>query len=54
MPHPSPWPFYLTVALLAGFYAVLLNWWPVAVAALAATVACVMGWFWPRYETQET
>ena len=54
MPHPSPWPFILTAALLGGFYAVLLDWWPVAVAALAGTVAALMGWFWPRHETQET
>ena len=54
MPHPSPWPFLLSVALLAGCYAVLLEWWPVAVAALVGAIAGLMGWFWPRHETQET
>ncbi|MDQ3946716.1 MAG: cytochrome c oxidase subunit I [Actinomycetota bacterium] len=54
MPHPSPWPFLLTVALTVLFYAVLLDWWPVAVAALVASVGGLAGWFAPRGETQET
>ena len=54
MPHSSPWPFLLAVALLVLFSAVLLELWAVAVAAVAATGAGLAGWFWPRDETQET
>jgi heme/copper-type cytochrome/quinol oxidase subunit 1 len=54
MPHESVWPFALSVAMTATFYALLLEWY---VVAMVATVACglgIMGWFWPRGETQET
>lgn len=54
MPHPSPWPFILTLALTALFVAVLLDVWAVAVAAVVAAGAGLAGWFWPRNETQET
>lgn len=54
MPHASPWPFYLSVALLGFFYAVLID---AHLAAVVMSVICgvaLMGWFWPRGETQET
>jgi heme/copper-type cytochrome/quinol oxidase subunit 1 len=54
MPHATVWPFLLSVALLVGFYALLLDAWAVAVAAVVASGAALMGWFWPRGETQET
>ncbi|MFN2525498.1 MAG: cytochrome c oxidase subunit I [Actinomycetota bacterium] len=54
MPRESPWPFYLTLALLAFFYSVLLDAHLVTVAAIVAAGAALMGWFWPRGETQET
>ena len=54
MAHASPWPFYLSVALLAFFYAVLLDAHVVAIVAAAGCIATLMGWFWPRGETQET
>jgi cytochrome c oxidase subunit I+III len=54
MPHESPWPFYLTVAMAVFFYAVLLDSWLVAIAATLACGAAIAGWFHPRGETQET
>jgi cytochrome c oxidase subunit 1/cytochrome c oxidase subunit I+III len=54
MAHASPWPFYLTLGLLALFYGVLFDAYPVAIAAALGCVGALMGWFWPRGETQET
>jgi cytochrome c oxidase subunit I+III len=54
MPQASLWPFLLTVAMLVGVYAVLLDAWWVAIGAAVASVVGVMGWFWPRGQTQET
>jgi cytochrome c oxidase subunit I+III len=54
MPRRSPWPLFLTLAMLFGFYGVLLGAWPVAAVGGAACVGCLMGWLWPRGETQET
>ncbi|MGH2808309.1 MAG: cytochrome c oxidase subunit I [Actinomycetota bacterium] len=54
MPHASPWPFMLSIALFVFFYAVLLEAWSAAIAGFVLVVAGIMGWFWPRGETQET
>ncbi len=54
MPHGSPWPFYLSVSLLFFFYAVLLDAHAVTIAAAVACAGTLLGWFWPRNETQET
>jgi cytochrome c oxidase subunit 1/cytochrome c oxidase subunit I+III len=54
MPHETPWPFYLSVCLAALFYALLLDAYAVAVVAAVASASALMGWFWPRGETQET
>jgi hypothetical protein len=54
MPHATVWPFLLSVALLVGVYALLLDAFVVAGAAAVASGIAVMGWFWPRGETQET
>jgi heme/copper-type cytochrome/quinol oxidase subunit 1 len=54
MPHASPWPMFLTLALMLTFYGMLLSSWGVAVAGAAASVGALMGWLWPRGETQET
>jgi hypothetical protein len=35
-------------------YAVLLDVWALAAAAVLACIASFMGWFWPRGQTQET
>jgi cytochrome c oxidase subunit 1/cytochrome c oxidase subunit I+III len=54
MPHASPWPFWFAVALLVLFVALLLEWWFLALVAVAANAAAMMGWFWPRGQTQES
>jgi cytochrome c oxidase subunit I+III len=54
MPHASPWPFFLTVALTLAFYGVLLAAWVVAAVGGIASAGALMGWLWPRGQTQET
>jgi cytochrome c oxidase subunit 1/cytochrome c oxidase subunit I+III len=54
MPHASVWPFLLSTALLVLAFAVLLDNWALTVAALVASVGGLIGWYWPRGQTQET
>jgi hypothetical protein len=54
MPHATPWPFVLTVAMMLTFYGVLLDHYMMAGVGAAGSVAGLLGWFWPRGETQET
>jgi cytochrome c oxidase subunit I+III len=54
MPHASPWPFALSVAITVLFYGVLFGSVIVSVVGALGSVAGVMGWFWPKQETQET
>ena len=54
MPHASPWPFTLTVALMVLAYGVLLDAWLLAGVGAAGTLVGITGWFWPRGETQES
>jgi cytochrome c oxidase subunit I+III len=54
MPHASPWPLFLTLALMLAFYGVLLSSWMVAAVGAIASAGTLMGWLWPRGETQET
>ena len=54
MPHASPWPFYFAVALTVLFFMILAELWYVAVLAGVASVMTMVGWYWPRHETQET
>jgi cytochrome c oxidase subunit 1/cytochrome c oxidase subunit I+III len=54
MPHASPWPFVLTAAMTLAFFGVLTGSWTVAVAGAAAGAGSIIGWLWPRGETQET
>ena len=54
MPHESPWPFRLALALLVVFYGVLIDFWPLAVTGVAGCIVGIAGWFWPREQTQET
>jgi cytochrome c oxidase subunit I len=54
MPHASVWPFLLSAALLVLAFAVLLDNWALAVATVVASVGALMGWYWPRGQTQET
>ncbi|HYZ14131.1 MAG TPA: cytochrome c oxidase subunit I [Actinomycetota bacterium] len=54
MPHASPWPLFLTLALMVAFYGVLLSSWMVAAVGAIASAGTLTGWLWPRGETQET
>jgi hypothetical protein len=54
MPHGSPWPFYLSLALTLAFTGMLVGSVAVIGAGVVATIVCICGWFWPRGETQET
>ena len=54
MPHESPWPLILTIAMLIFFYGILSDAYVIAAIGGAASVAGLMGWFYPRGETQET
>jgi cytochrome c oxidase subunit I+III len=54
MPHASPWPFFLTLALTLTFYGVLLSAWVVAAVGAVVSAGALMGWLWPRGQTQET
>jgi cytochrome c oxidase subunit I len=54
MPHSTPWPFLLALALVVVFTALLVDAWAVAIAGVVACAAGLAGWFWPRAQTQET
>ena len=54
MPHGSPWPFYLTLALTLLFTGLLVGSVALSGVGGAGTVVGICGWFWPRGETQET
>jgi cytochrome c oxidase subunit I+III len=54
MPHESPWPLILTVAMLTFLYGILIDVYVVAAIGAAASIAGLIGWFYPRGETQET
>ncbi|HYX79182.1 MAG TPA: cytochrome c oxidase subunit I [Actinomycetota bacterium] len=54
MPHESPWPFWMTVAMMLAFYGALVGSWEVAAFGGVLTGGAMAGWLWPRGETQET
>jgi cytochrome c oxidase subunit I+III len=54
MPHQSPWPLILTVAMLTFLYGVLIDAYVVAAIGAVGSAAGLIGWFYPRGETQET
>jgi cytochrome c oxidase subunit I+III len=54
MPHETPWPFLLTLALVVVFVGLLIEAWVVAIAGAVLCGAGLAGWFWPRAQTQET
>ncbi len=54
MPHASPWPFWLSVAMTVLFFLLLVESWTLAVLAVVFCVAGMVGWYWPRNQTQET
>ena len=54
MPHGSPWPFYLSLALSVLFVGMLLSSVVIAAIGGVASAAALFGWFWSRGETQES
>src|SRR5581483_6591027 len=53
MPHETPWPLLLAVALAGVFVGLLVRSPVVWGVGAVATAVSVAGWFWPRGETQE-
>lgn len=53
MPHDSPWPLLLVLALTITLYGVLFGAALVIGLGLGGVIGAVIGWFWPRGETQE-
>jgi len=47
------WPFFLTVGLLGFFYGALVRVGLVAVLGGFVSLVSVVGWIWPRGQTQE-
>jgi cytochrome c oxidase subunit I+III len=54
MPHQSPWPLILTVAMLTFLYGILIDAYVVAAVGAVGSAAGLIGWFYPRGETQES
>nr|MBA2272680.1 cytochrome ubiquinol oxidase subunit I [Actinomycetota bacterium] len=54
MPHESPWPVLLAAALAVMFYGILLDAYALAALGALGGAGGLIGWFWPRGETQET
>jgi cytochrome c oxidase subunit 1/cytochrome c oxidase subunit I+III len=54
MPHATPWPFLLTVAMLALFFGLLIRLDGLAFAGAVGCAVAIAGWFWPKGETQES
>ncbi len=54
MPHSSPCPFYLALALTLLFTGVLVSSLSLSLAGVIGVIVGICGWFWPRGETQET
>jgi heme/copper-type cytochrome/quinol oxidase subunit 1 len=54
MPHSSPWPFFLTVALTILFFGFLARALPLVSLGGVGVIVGIFGWLWPRGETQET
>jgi cytochrome c oxidase subunit I+III len=54
MPHATPWPLLLVVAITITVYGLLLGSVLMAGIGAGAVTGAMVGWFWPRGETQET
>jgi cytochrome c oxidase subunit 1/cytochrome c oxidase subunit I+III len=54
MPHESPWPLLLTIALFGIFLGLVIRSLLFATVFGFASVVSVAGWLWPRNQTQET
>ena len=53
LPKESMWPVVLTVGLMAFFYGALVRIAGLALAGGALSAISVVGWIWPRGQTQE-
>jgi hypothetical protein len=53
MPHDSLWPFFLVVGLTVFFYGALVRTAIFAAVGGIAAAISVLGWIWPRGQTQE-
>jgi cytochrome c oxidase subunit I+III len=54
MPHESPWPLILSLAMLVLCYGLLISNLALTVVGALGNLLGIVGWFWPRGETQET
>ncbi|MQB01020.1 MAG: cytochrome c oxidase subunit I [Actinobacteria bacterium] len=54
MPHSTPWPLYLTIAMTILFTGMLVSSILIVALGGVTTTGALFGWFWPRRETQET
>src|SRR5438105_3694403 len=53
MPHATAWPLAATAGLLLGFWGVVFGAWLLGGAGALLFAAGMVGWHWPRGETQE-
>jgi len=53
MPHATAWPLVATAGLLFGFWGVVFGAWLLAGAGALLFAAGMVGWHWPKGETQE-
>lgn len=54
MPHPTPAPFVATLGILAAFWGAVFGAWILAGAGALTFAGGLIGWYWPRGQTQET
>src|SRR5207245_5254673 len=54
MPHATAWPLAATIGLLVAFWGVVFGAYLLAVAGALLFAAAMVGWYWPKGETQET
>jgi cytochrome c oxidase subunit I+III len=54
MPHASAWPLVATIGLLLAFWGVVFGAYLLAAAGALLFAGAMVGWYWPRGETQET
>jgi len=53
MPHATAWPLVATVGLLFEFWGVVFGAYLLAGAGALLFAASMVGWYWPKGETQE-
>ncbi|MDQ4142190.1 MAG: cytochrome c oxidase subunit I [Actinomycetota bacterium] len=52
MPHASPWPFLLTLALMVLFFGLLVDSWVLSAAGIILSTVGILGWFAPHSEEE--